>query len=151
MSYKGKWMPKNIGKYKGDPRKITYRSNWEKFMFGWMDNNPDIVKWGSETAIIPYFSEADGKRRKYYMDIWCKYENGQEFFFEIKPEKETKPPIPPVRATAAAKKRYINEVYTWSVNQSKWRAAKELSEKMGITFRLITEPALKKLGYTGIR
>lgn len=151
MAYRGSWFPKNIEKYKGDPRKITYRSSWEKFMFTWIDNNPDIVKWGSETAIIPYFSNADGKKRKYYMDIWCKYSDGREFFFEIKPEKETRPPVPPSKMTAVAKKRYIYEVYTWSVNNDKWKAADKLASERGITFRLITEPALKKLGFTGVR
>ena len=150
MAYKGSWFPKNIEKYKGDPRKITYRSNWEKFMFNWIDNNPDIVKWGSETVIIPYFSNADGKKRKYYMDIWCRYASGQEFFFEIKPEKETRPPSPPAKMTTASKKRFINEVYTWNVNLDKWRAAKILSEQRGIKFRLITEKALKKLGFKGV-
>uniref|UniRef100_A0AB39U0I0 Uncharacterized protein n=1 Tax=Klebsiella phage Phi_KR1 TaxID=3240396 RepID=A0AB39U0I0_9CAUD len=31
MAYSGKFLPKNISKYKGDPRKITYRSTWEQF------------------------------------------------------------------------------------------------------------------------
>lgn len=151
MSYSGKWFPKNIEKYKGDPRKITYRSNWEKFMFNWLDNNPDIDKWGSETVVIPYFSNADGKKRRYFMDVWCRYKNGQEFFFEIKPEKETRPPVPPAKMTTAAKKRYINEVYTFSVNRDKWLAAQKSADKLGIKFRLITEPALKKLGFTGLK
>lgn len=151
MSYSGKWFPKNIEKYKGDPRKITYRSNWEKFIFNWLDNNPDIDKWGSETVVIPYFSNADGKKRRYFMDVWCKYKNGQEFFFEIKPEKETRKPVPPSKMTTAAKKRYINEVYTFSVNRDKWLAAQKTADKLGIKFRLITEPALKKLGFTGLK
>ncbi|EDP8999305.1 head completion protein, partial [Salmonella enterica subsp. enterica serovar Braenderup] len=36
MAYSGKWVPKNISKYRGDPKKITYRSNWEKFFFEWL-------------------------------------------------------------------------------------------------------------------
>lgn len=29
MAYSGKFRPKNIGKYKGNVDKITYRSSWE--------------------------------------------------------------------------------------------------------------------------
>lgn len=150
MAYSGSFMPKNLQKYKGDPRKIKYRSLWEKFIFGWLDNHPDIAKWGSETVVIPYFSNADGKKRRYFMDIWCRFNDGQEFFFEIKPQKETMPPKAPAKMTVAAKKRFINEVYTWNVNCDKWKAAKAAADKMNIKFRLITEPALKKLGYKGV-
>nr|DAH65150.1 MAG TPA: Endonuclease [Caudoviricetes sp.] len=150
MAYSGKWQPKNVAKYKGDWKKITYRSNWEKFVFNWLDNHPDVIQWGSETVIIPYFSNADGKKRRYYMDMWVKFSNGQQFFFEVKPKKETRPPTKPVNNTAASKKRFINEMYTWAVNSDKWKAAQAVADKMGIQFRLITEDALRKMGYKGL-
>lgn len=150
MAYSGKWKPKNIAKYRGDSNKITYRSNWEKFMFNWLDNHPDVIQWNSEETVIPYFSNADGKKRRYFMDIWVRFKNGQQFFFEVKPKKETVPPKKPSQLTTAAKKRYINELYVYSVNMDKWKAAKKVADKMNIEFRLITEDALKKLGYKGV-
>ena len=83
------------------------------------------------------------------MDFWVRFKDGQQFFFEVKPAKETVPPPKPVKLTTAAKKRYINEVYTYSVNQDKWKAAQATADKMGIQFRLITEHSLKKLGWKG--
>ena len=115
----------------------------------WLDNHPNVVQWGSETVIIPYFSNADGKKRRYYMDFWVKFDTGQQFFFEVKPLKETRPPTKPVNNTTASKKRFINEMYTWSVNSDKWKAAQATADKMGITFRIITENSLKKLGWKG--
>lgn len=149
MAYSGKFKPTNIEKYKGDWKKIQYRSSWEAYMFKWLDTHPNVVQWGSETVVIPYFSNADGKKRRYYMDIWCKFDTGQQFFIEIKPFKETQPPKIPVNNTAASKKRYINEMYTYSVNTDKWKAAQATANKMGITFRILTENGLKKLGWKG--
>lgn len=149
MAYSGKFVPTKLERYKGDFRKITYRSSWEQYMMRWLDNHPNVVRWNSEEVVIPYFSNADGKKRRYFMDFWAKFDDGKEFFFEVKPKKETQPPPKPSKLTTAAKKRYINEVYTWSVNQDKWKAAQATAEKMGIHFRLITEDSLKKLGWKG--
>ena len=35
MAYKGKFKPKHIKKYKGDPTQIVYRSLWEKKFMGY--------------------------------------------------------------------------------------------------------------------
>ena len=48
MAYSGKYKPKNLNKYRGDPDKVTYRSHWEKLCFLWCDRNPDIKYWSSE-------------------------------------------------------------------------------------------------------
>lgn len=37
QTYKGSFVPENIQKYKGDPRKITYRSSWERYVMKWLD------------------------------------------------------------------------------------------------------------------
>lgn len=149
MAYSGKFQPINIQKYKGDFRKITYRSTWEQFVMRWLDNHPNVIKWNSEEVIIPYFCNAEGKKRRYFMDFWVKFDDGQEYFFEVKPLKETRPPSKPANITTAAKKRYINEMYTWSVNSDKWKAAQAAAEKHNIKFRLLTENSLKKLGWKG--
>ncbi|AKA61997.1 head completion protein [Proteus phage vB_PmiM_Pm5461] len=149
MAYKGKFLPVNKDKYKGDWRKITYRSSWEHFFMKWLDNNSDVVSWSSETVIIPYFSNADGKKRRYFMDFWAKFKSGQEFLFEVKPFKETQPPRPPANVTVKAKKRFMEEMYTYQVNSDKWKAAKKLADKMNLQFKIVTESSLKTMGWKG--
>ncbi len=149
MAYSGRFTPVNLEKYKGDFRKITYRSSWEQFFMRWLDNHPNVVKWNSEEVIIPYFSNADGKKRRYFMDFWCRFDDGREFFFEVKPKKETLPPAKPSKLTTSAKRRYIDDIYKYSVNTDKWTAALKTAEKHNIQFRLITEDSLKKLGWKG--
>lgn len=146
MAYSGKYIVKNKSKYKGHVDKVTYRSTWEKFYFQWLDNEPRIKYWGSETVVIPYFSNADGRRRRYFMDIWFKTHDGFEFLIEIKPKKETVPPKPPTTLTSGAKKRFEREIYTWQVNSDKWKAAKALADKRKMTFRVLTEDGLRRLG-----
>lgn len=149
MSYSGTYKPKHPEKYRGDIKKVTYRSSWEKFFMGFLDNNPKIVRWSSEEVVIPYFSNADGKKRRYFMDFWFVDDNGQEFFVEIKPKKETQPPVQPAKLTTVAKKRFMSEIYTFSVNQDKWKAAKLLAEKRNIKFKILTEDGLRALGFSG--
>lgn len=154
-TYSGKFIPRNLEKYKGNFKKIEYRSSWELFMMKYFDNCKDVVKWNSEEVIIPYRSTADGskdgggKLRRYFMDFWVKYENGREFLIEVKPYKETIPPVPPKRKTAKSIERYQNEVYTYTVNIDKWKAAEKLAIKQGIIFRLVTEKSLPLFGWRG--
>lgn len=149
MAYSGSFLPSNLQKYKGNFRKIKYRSSWELWFMKWLDRNPSVVKWNSEEAVIPYFCNAEGKKRRYFMDFWVQFEDGRQFFIEIKPKKETVPPVRPTKFTVAAKKRFINEMYTYSVNTDKWTAAMKLSESLGIQFRLVTEVSLRALGWRG--
>lgn len=150
MAYMGKFVPTNKEKYRGDWSKITYRSSWEKFVMEMLDKNPEIVEWASETVVIPYFSNADGKKRRYFMDFYLKTKTGQIYLWEVKPEKETRPPVAPSQLTVAKKKRYISEIYTFSVNLDKWKAAHNLCRKKGWGFKIISESALKQMGFKGI-
>ena len=42
MSYKGKYTIKNKSKYAGDPKKVVYRSLWERQAFKWCEENPNV-------------------------------------------------------------------------------------------------------------
>lgn len=149
MSYHGKFVPMNKEKYRGNWDKITYRSSWEKYCMELFDRNPEIIRWSSEEVVIPYFSEADGKQRRYFMDFYVKFKNGDEYLFEVKPDKETKKPVAPSTMTVAAKKRFMNEIYTYSVNVSKWKAAHKLCLRKGWGFKIITETTLRSWGWKG--
>ena len=72
MSYKGKFSPKNIKKYKGNPTNIFYRSLWERRFMKYCDENPMILEWASEEIIIPYISSWDNKRHRYFPDFYIK-------------------------------------------------------------------------------
>ena len=142
MAYKGKWKPRNIKKYRGDPNSITYRSLWERNTFRWMDSNPDIVEWNSEEVIIPYRCETDKRVHRYFVDIYYKDKTGATYLIEIKPKKETRIPKKPTRKT----KRYLTEAMTYVKNQSKWKAAVEFCANRGWHFEIWHEDILKAKG-----
>lgn len=149
MAYMGKFVPQNKQKYRGAWDKITYRSSWEKFIMEMLDRNPEIKEWSSEEVVIPYFSNADGKKRRYFMDFYLKTNAGDVYLWEVKPKKETMAPAPPAQLTVAKKKRYMNDIYTFQVNIDKWKAAHKLCKSKGWGFKLITEDALKQMGFKG--
>ena len=61
MAYKGKYIPTNPKKYRGDPSQVIYRSLWERKLMVYCDRNSKVVEWGSEEVIIPYMSPKDGR------------------------------------------------------------------------------------------
>jgi len=142
MAYKGKYRIKNIEKYKGDPTNVTYRSLWERKFMKYCEENPHILEWSSEEIIIPYRSPIDRKIHKYYPDFLIKIRNSkniiENILIEIKPKKQTTPPKKPNRLS----KKYINEVYTYGVNEAKWKAAEEYCKDRKWKFEIITEDHL---------
>lgn len=138
----GKFNPKNIEKYKGT-FPILYRSSLELKSFRWMDNNPNILKWTSETIIVPYTSPADGKLHRYFVDLSCemkmKDNTIKKLLIEVKPEKQTRLPV---ESTRKKKKTILYERYHYAVNCAKWEAAKKWSTSKGYTFLILTEKHL---------
>ena len=108
-------------------------------MMDWLDRNPNIISWASEELIIPYISPVDGRWHRYFPDFLVKMRTKdgklKTMLLEVKPKKQSQPPEPQKRVT----KRYINEVATWGVNQSKWKAANEYCLDRGWEFQVITE------------
>ena len=142
-TYKGKFTElKNPNKYVGKSDNIVYRSFWERCVFKWADENPNVVEWASEEIIIPYDHPIRGNRAKYYPDLFLKMSDGQIRLIEIKPKKETSAPEKPKRQT----KNYINEVATFAINSEKWKAARVIAEKHGMTFEIWTEDTLNEMG-----
>jgi hypothetical protein len=108
----------------------------------WLDRNPDIISWASEELIIPYISPVDNRQHRYFPDFLVKMKTREgktkTVLIEVKPKYQTQPPIQKKRIT----KQYINEVATWGVNQSKWKAANEYCLDRGWEFLIITEDHL---------
>lgn len=137
--YQGKYKPKNPQKYVGDPTDIIYRSSWELKFMNWCDSNAAVLKWASETTVIPYICPTDNRPHRYFVDfkIQVKDRSGstKTYLVEIKPDKQTRPPEIPQRKT----KRYIAEVMTWGKNDAKWKAAREYCKDRGYEFVILTE------------
>ena len=117
MRYKGFFRPRNISKYKGDHRKIIYRSKLELIFMKYCDGKDNVLKWSSEEIVIPYRSPIDGKVHRYFPDFWVKTAQG-ETLIEIKSKVQTKPPKPKPN-----RRRFIKEVKIWGINEAKWKAA----------------------------
>lgn len=139
--YQGEYTPKHPNKYQGK-YPIIYRSNWEKQFMKYCDFSSKIEWWASESTVIPYFSKLERKWRRYITDFTVKFSNGKIVLFEIKPSKETKPPKPRQRKT----RRYLEEVNTFARNISKWEYAKRYAEQHGVSFQILTENELRKMG-----
>jgi hypothetical protein len=141
-TYQGAYRVKNPKKYKGDVTKVSYRSSWELKFMNWCDNNESVLEWGSEIVVIPYISPVDKRAHRYFVDFYMKLQdkNGvvQKYLIEIKPKKFTREPKKPSKVT----RHFIEEVYTYGVNQAKWKAATEFCEDRKWQFLVLTEDDL---------
>ena len=142
-SYKGKYKPMNPKKYRGDPTQVIYRSLWERKLMVYCDKNTSVIEWGSEEIIIPYRSPKDGRIHRYFPDFYMKVKqkNGttKKFVIEVKPKAQCKEPVKnPKRRT----KKWLNEVFTYAVNQAKWKSAEEFCKDHGMEFKIFTEDHL---------
>ena len=142
MAYKGKYYPTFPHKYKGDPTNIIYRSLWERKFMVYCDKNESILEWASEEISIPYRSPIDNRVHRYFPDFYMKVkERGgkvKRYVIEVKPAKQTKPPVKPKRQT----KGYIREAYEYAKNQAKWKMAREFCADRQWEFKVVTEKEL---------
>jgi hypothetical protein len=141
MSYKGKFVPRNPQKYKGNPNNIIYRSTWEVRAMKYFDTNPNVIWWASEEMHIKYFSPVDKRVHRYFPDfiIRVKRPDGttSTYMIEIKPESQTK-----LRSTNRNTRKFIKEAATYMINQAKWHAATEFCKDHGWEFKVLTEKDL---------
>ena len=138
MSNKGRFKPKNPQKYKGDPNNIIYRSTWEIKVMNYLDENPNVLWWGSEELPIPYISPVDKKKHRYFPDFIAKMRKADgtvmTYVIEVKPEKQTQPPTQKRKT-----KTFLQEAITYEVNKAKWYAAEEFCKDHGWQFQILTE------------
>jgi hypothetical protein len=141
MAYKGKYRPRNVSKYLGDPTKVIFRSLWERQLMRWLDSNLAVSQWSSEVP-IKYVCGTDGKEHRYFVDFYILWRMGTKMFVEVKPKKQCAPPKEPKRKT----QKYVNECLTYVKNVSKWDAARSLCARNGMLFEIWTEHELRQLG-----
>lgn len=142
-SYKGKYSPVHINKYKGNPTNIFFRSLWERSFMIFCDTNDSIIEWSSEETIIPYLNELDGRVHRYFVDFWIKIKQKDgkivTKLIEIKPYFQT---VPPIAENKKVSKNKIKEIESWVINNCKWKAAKEYCIKNNMEFVILTEKNL---------
>lgn len=137
----GFYNPINPLKYigKGD---IIYRSGLElKFML-WCDKTDTILRWSSETIVVPYYDTVQHKSRKYYIDNFVEILEGsniKKYLVEIKPYKQT---LEPKSTKGKSKTNLLYEKVMFQNNTDKWKYAREFATKHGMEFIIITEKEL---------
>ena len=143
MTYKGKYIPKNPQKYKGNPSQIIYRSLWERKFMVYCDKNPKVIEWGSEEVIVPYRSPWDGKIHRYFPDFYIKIKQSsggvKKFIIEVKPEYQCKQPN---KTPKKRTRKWYKEVQTYGINQAKWKSAIDWCANRGMEFKILTEKHL---------
>jgi len=136
----GKFTPKHPEKYVGNVKNIVFRSSWELRCALYFDQHPSILQWSSEEVIVDYISPVDNRAHRYFVDFIIKYKdtkgNIRTSLIEVKPFCQT---IQPELKSKRQMKRYITELTTWGINNSKWKSAKEFADKHGWEFRILTE------------
>lgn len=143
----GKFIPKNPEKYLTDVTNIVFRSSWEYRFMMYLDYQPEVVKWSSESIVIPYYFEYDSKFHRYFPDFYFEKSNKDgsttRFMIEIKPKKDTEV-VQPKKITNKTKMRLLESALTVSKNEAKWKAAKAWCEQREIKFMVLTEDDLFK-------
>ena len=138
MAYKSIYKPKNPEKYNGNINNIVCRSSWERKVCIYLDENNNVIQWGSEELYIPYFSPIDNKWHKYYPDFLAKIKdnsnNIKKYILEVKPHKQTIQP-----KERKNKRTYLNEMKTFTINTCKWEATEKFCDEHGWIFKLLTE------------
>jgi hypothetical protein len=138
----GYFTPKHPEKYVGDVTKIKYRSSWELQTNQFFDNNPNILRWGSEILIVPYIKPTDNKLHKYYIDYFVEYVNSEGEIkreaIEVKPLQQTK------LSKSRNPKTKLYENLTFAINTCKWKTAQRWCAERGMVFRIVSENSIFK-------
>jgi sarcosine oxidase delta subunit len=134
----GFFKPNNPEKYVGNVADIVFRSSYELEFLRRIDNNPDVLKYTSETIKIKYYNPLKQRWARYFVDIFMEVmENGKrvKYLVEIKPVNQITQP----KHTKHKKfQTYLTEMATYSVNQAKWQAAKKWCDQHGCKFVVVT-------------
>jgi hypothetical protein len=141
-TFKARFIPKNPGKYVGNPNRIFMRSAWEGTVMTWLDQNNAVLQWSSEELGIPYvnpvMTDQNGRPKisMYYPDFLVRYKDRtgaiKTEIIEVKPMRETK-----LLPGATNQEKMI-----YAVNAAKWKAADEYATRNGAKFRVVTEMAI---------
>ncbi len=137
----GVFNPVHKRKYNGS-WPITYRSRPELLVMKWMDSQRNVLRWSSESVVIPYRLSQDDRLRKYFVDFSCDWLNADgtvtKLLIEYKPKHKTVPP----KKGRKSDKTYLNECLEYNMNQTKWKYANVWAQKHGYKFLVISEDSI---------
>lgn len=143
-TYMGIYTPLNPYKWI-NTNKITYLSLWERRLFKFLDNHPNVLKIGSETIIVPYYDRVNDKIRRYHIDLEIHFKSGKKYLVEVKPKKQTIPPE--LRNKKGIRKNIqLSEQILYQKNIAKWESAQQFAQINGFVFEIWTEDKLQSLG-----
>jgi hypothetical protein len=129
----GKYQVLNPSKYVGKSAP-QFRSSWEATFMRFLDNDPNILQWASESIAIPYRNPLTGKVHNYIPDFFITYlgPGGQVVaeIVEIKPMKQT---------VLEGKKIKQKDAMVVAVNHAKWASCRAYCKQNGFNFRIVTE------------
>jgi len=112
-------------------------------MMLWVDSNPRVLRWSSESFAIPYYNSQKHRMARYFPDFQMDYKdsNGKviRYVIEIKPFKEAVMPVMKPRQRLSTR---LHAESTYIQNQEKWEAADKFCKQNGLTFKVITEKEL---------
>ena len=138
----GRYVIQNKEKYVANLQECEYRSSWELKYMKYLDRHPNVVEWGSENVILPYYNPIEKKYRRYFVDFYVKVKTTageyKKYIVEVKPAIQCKPPAKPKKQTQA----YIKKLKVYVMNQAKFKAARKWADKRGWEFIILTEKDL---------
>ncbi len=149
MAYtQGTYHPINRSKYIGT-REPEYRSSWEYSAFIKLDNNPNVIRWGSENVVLPYMYELDGKKHKYYIDLYVEMKTGEntmsKWLIEIKPDEKLSMPVKPKNKNPRSLRNYNIRIADYYKNMNKWQFASQFAASYNMSFLIMTEKGVYEL------
>lgn len=136
MALRARFIPKNPGKYLGNPANIMCRSSWELSVCKFFDSHPSVFKWGSEEIKIPYIKPTDNRVHYYFPDFIVVYKDKEgnliKELVEVKPLKES----------VLTDRSSNYDKLAIAVNHAKWTAAEAFCAANGMKFRVLTEQSI---------
>lgn len=123
---------------------VEYKSGMELKAFRLVDLNPNVRKFSIEPFAIPYVKPTDGRKHRYYIDLFIEFVDDRKYIVEVKPMSQVNPPKKPDRATKKSIASYNKQIEIYAINQAKWAAAREFAKINKMTFVFLTERDLNK-------
>ena len=142
----GTYTPINQDKYIGKALPI-FRSGWEVKAFIALDRNDKIIRWGSQSIIIPYIDSTRGNQtHRYVVDLFfvTKDQTGkqQKWLIQIKPYNQS---VPPKSSKRKDPTKLLQQSITYQRNHDKWKSAVQFCKNKGWNFAVWTEKGINKL------
>lgn len=103
-----------------------YRSGLERQMMLVLDKNPNVLSWGSENVIIPYYKSVEKRTARYFLDFYIKLQVGElikEFIIEVKPHSQIKNVTEGVSQKNKKPSTLAYALLSAKTNNDKWVAA----------------------------